>query len=775
MQGKTIRVRGTVQGVGFRPYIWHLARQYQLLGAVWNDSQGVMIHAWGASEQLHEFIKQIPLQLPPLAKILNIESTAINTNPEHKDFRIISSQSGHPAQTTITADAATCPECLTEISDPHNRRYLYPFTNCTHCGPRLSIIKCIPYDRCNTCMSEFPMCSACQAEYDDPGNRRFHAQANCCSACGPEIWLEDAHGQGIKSTDIIAQAACFLKQGYILAIKGLGGFHLACDATNELSVARLRERKKRYAKPLALMARDMNMICEYAQVSRLEQQALMDKSAAIVILHAKQKSIAPSVTLGDDKLGFMLPYTPLHTLLLQHPPMPLVMTSGNISDQPQCITNQQARQKLSHLADYLLFHNRNIINRLDDSVVRLMNNEIHMLRRARGFSPEVLKLPENFPVKQQILAMGGELKNSFCLLKDGMAIVSQHIGDLENVATQQDYRYQLKLYQDLFEFQTEMIVVDMHSSYLSTQYGQQLALNQNLPLMQVQHHHAHIAACMVEHGLAFDTQPVLAAVFDGLGMGDNGELWGGEFLLSNYSSCHRLGYFQPIAMPGAVQAIREPWRNCFAQLAFYFDYQQISNEFADLEIFRLLESKPVSTLATMIEKKLNSPPSSSCGRWFDAFAAALGLCSEKIDFEGQAAISLENLAAMQFENEWHNHYYYTILHQQGAWVINWRSLWWGLLSDLRDKCDKSIIAARIHHTLIAATVELLLKLSKQTLTDTIILSGGVFQNKLLLEAMTSQLVQQGKKVLSPSQYPMNDGGIALGQAVIASSKQLNQQ
>lgn len=429
----------------------------------------------------------------------------------------------------------------------------------------------------------------------------------------------------------------------------------------------------------------------------------------------------------------MLPYTPLHYLLLQQLSNPLVMTSGNLSDQPQCVDNHEARQKLGTIADYFLMHDRDIVNRLDDSVMRLLDNKMHVLRRARGFSPEVLQLPEGFNNKQQILAMGGELKNSFCLLKQGMAIVSQHLGDLENAAAQLDYRYQLKCYQQLFDFKADLIAVDLHADYLSTQYGQQLAEDQPFSLVSVQHHHAHIAACMAEHGLALDTPSVLAAVFDGLGMGLSGELWGSEFLFSDYSTCQRLGHFQEISMPGGVPAMREPWRNAYAQLTHYFNYADIHKEFADLEIIRLLETKPLATLTSMIDKKLNSPLSSSCGRWFDAFAALLGLCPEQISYEGQAAIMLENLATTEFFKLEDNPYSYEIENKNEIFVINWQALLLAVLQDLQQQIDKAVIAARIHHTLISATVKLLMKLSIQTETNTIILSGGVFQNRLLLD------------------------------------------
>jgi hydrogenase maturation protein HypF len=759
-----------VQGVGFRPFIWHLARQYQLKGSVWNDEQGVMIHVWGDEEQLNTFFQQISQHPPPLANILSIECSELNSRPEYDDFQIVNSRQNSHVQTLITADAATCQECLAEIDDPLDRRYHYPFTNCTHCGPRHSIIKQIPYDRCNTSMAEFLMCPVCQQEYDEPGNRRFHAQANCCADCGPTIWLEDRDKQIIDVDDVIKKATELIQQGHIVAIKGIGGFHLVCDASNETAVENLRQGKGRYAKPFALMAKNIAMIRVYAQVGSMEEQALTDKAAAIVILSERKKKLAKSVSPEDDSIGFMLPYTPLHSLLLQNLEYPVVMTSGNFSDEPQCIDNQQARDKLHNITDNFLMHNRTIINRLDDSVIRVINNKIQTIRRARGFSPEALQLPKSFQIQRQILAMGAELKNSFCLIKDGLAVMSQHIGDLENVPTQLDYRQQLKLYEQLFDFKADVIAVDHHTGYLSTQYGQQLAQTQALTIQSVQHHHAHIAACMGEHGLPLDTPPVLAAVFDGLGVGEEGQLWGGEFLLSDYSECRRLGHFQPIAMPGGVQAIHEPWRNCFAQLKFYFDYDQIRQQYSDLEIFQLLENKPLTPLSTMVDKNLNSPLSSSCGRWFDAFAAVLGLCTEQVAYEGQAAVMLEILAAREFNNERDNGYPYVILQQQTMFVLNWKPLWLAVLKDLQEQISKGVIAARIHHTLVAASVDLLIKLSAQIATNTIVLSGGVFQNRLLLESITQQLQQHGKKVLTPHVYPANDGGLALGQALVAASR-----
>ncbi|MDD5275149.1 MAG: carbamoyltransferase HypF [Methylovulum sp.] len=771
MPGRAIRVRGIVQGVGFRPMIWRLAGQYGLSGEVWNDGLGVMIHAFGSEADLDAFIRQIPSHKPPLARIDSLDVQTLNELPHSGDFRIIASQHGG-AETPIAADAATCPDCLAEIADPNNRRYRYPFTNCTHCGPRLSIIRRVPYDRCHTSMAEFALCPQCRQEYGDPADRRFHAQANCCPDCGPRLSLEDQCGQPLDCADPVKHAAGLIRQGCIIAIKGLGGFHLACDALDADAVNRLRERKRRYAKPFALMAKDVEMIARYARLDEQETRALHDKAAPIVLLTAHGEAVAQGVAPDDDKLGFMLPYTPLHTLLLQDLVAPIVLTSGNVSDEPQCTDNDEAREKLAGIADYWLLHDRTIVNRLDDPVVRLMDGNIRLLRRARGYSPEALALPPGFEQAGHILAMGAELKNSFCLLKNGQAIVSQHIGDLENAAVQHDYRNAIALYKNLYDFRPECITVDNHPGYLSTQYGQALAETGAAVLAPVQHHHAHLAACLAEHGIARDAPPVLAAIFDGLGMGDDGGLWGGEFLLGDYRRCTRLGHFKAIALPGGTQAMREPWRNAYAQLRQYFELPRLQQNYADLDIIQLLASKPLATLATMIAKNINSPASTSCGRWFDAFAAALGLHGEQVDYEGQAAIALEVLATPVFAHEQAYPQACCIANDGGVSVLGWQGLWQAVLDDLKRGTDKARIAARIHHSLAAATTGLLVQLSRETSIDHIVLSGGVFQNRLLLEAVTQQLQQQGLTVLSPQRYPMNDGGLALGQAVVAAARDI---
>ncbi|MGR9072795.1 MAG: carbamoyltransferase HypF [Gammaproteobacteria bacterium] len=774
MPGKAIRVSGVVQGVGFRPYIWRLAERHLIRGAVWNDESGVTIHAWGPAQALERFIRDIPLNPPPLAKLLELHCSELDSPPETDGFAIRTSRAGAPPRTPVAADAAVCPACAAEIDDPYNRRYRYPFTNCTHCGPRLSVVRRIPYDRRNTSMDEFPLCPACRAEYANPEDRRFHAQATCCPDCGPAVRLEDAEGNAIECADAVRQAAALLGQGLIVAVKGLGGYHLACDATNPQAVETLRQRKGRYQKPLALMAKNVAAVRRYCRVDGDEEAALADRRASIVLLErlspAGGAAVAHAVAFDDGKLGFMLPYTPLHRLLLQELDAPLVMTSGNVSDEPQCVDNAEARSRLSGIADALLTHNRAIVNRLDDSVVRKMAGEIRVLRRGRGFAPEALVLPEGFEEAPPVLAMGAELKNSFCLLKDGRAVVSQHIGDLESAAVQRDYRRQLDLYRQLFEFTPQTVAVDRHPGYLSTQHGLELARQCGIDAVEVQHHHAHAAACLAEHGLPLDTAPVLAIVLDGLGMGTGHQLWGGEFLYCGYAAFERLGYFRPVAMPGGVQSIREPWRSAYAQLRHYFDVDRLPAQYGDLDIFRLLQEKPLQTLAAMIDRGLNSPPSSSCGRWFDALAAMVGICPEQVGYEGQAAIGLETLAEGRFDDQEPYAYGHRLIRNGGEWVLDWLPLWRGVLNDLRQKTDRASIAARCHHALSDACAAMTSRLSRQKEFGTVVLSGGVFQNRLLLESLTARLHRMDFKVLVPKDYPTNDGGIALGQAASAAAK-----
>jgi len=763
---ETIRVTGIVQGVGFRPTVWRLAKTCGIVGQVWNDAVGVSIEAWGTREALDLFVQRIETEQPPLSRIEDIVcSVSENSGEAPEDFRIIVSRKGE-MRTDVAADAATCSACLDEVLDPSNRRYRYPFTNCTHCGPRLSIIKAVPYDRASTSMASFPMCTDCRAEYENPADRRFHAQPNACHNCGPQVWLEDAEGEKQrpdKGSDVIGTAARLIRQGRILAIKGIGGIHLACDAANQEAVDTLRRRKHRYHKAFALMACNVDMITRFARVSGTEAALLLDRSSPIVVLNSTGEQLCTAVAPGQNTLGFMLPYTALHHLLMQDMPGPIVLTSGNRSDEPQTISNQDARDRLNGIADYYLLHDRDIVNRLDDSVLRVADGKPRFLRRARGYAPQPIILPESFSGGMNILAMGGELKNTFCLMKEGRAILSQHMGDLEDAATHKDFRHNLHLYRQLVDCHPAVIAVDRHPDYLSTQLGRAMAADGELELVEVQHHHAHIAGCMAEHRLPLDTGKVLGIALDGLGLGPDGNIWGGEFLVADYHGFERVAYFRPVPMLGGAKAMREPWRNTFAHLSHGMEWDRVREQYGDLEIIRYLKGKPLATLRTMALKGLNSPLASSAGRLFDAVAAAVGLCRESAGYEGQAAVELEALAAPCFGQQ--SDFAYGFEQQEAR--LSWAPLWLALLQDLGKGVAPDVIAARFHHGMASAVARTASRLCGHHELQTVVLSGGVFQNRLLLERTSHLMRDQGLRVLSPEAAPANDGGLSLGQAAIA--------
>jgi hydrogenase maturation protein HypF len=773
---ETIRVNGTVQGVGFRPTVWRLARAHNLTGSVWNDADGVGIQVWGDTRQLEGFISSLQRECPPLARIESIERSPMAAGQVPEMFRIVASLAGE-TQTNVAADAATCDACLHEVDNPSDRRFRYPFTNCTHCGPRLSIIRTIPYDRANTSMSAFPMCPACEAEYRDPADRRFHAQPNACPVCGPKVWLENLAGEIVRmgaAEDAVSAAQKILASGKIIALKGIGGIHLACDACNEQAVHRLRQRKRRYHKAFALMAKDVAMIQRFAAINEQEMSLLKRAAAPIVVLDSSGETVASEVAPGQSTLGFMLPYTPLHHLLMQKMEQPVVLTSGNCSDEPQCIENDDARSRLAHIADYLLLHDRDIVNRLDDSVARIAAGEPRLLRRARGYAPVPIVLPEGFERSGEVLAMGGELKNTFCLLQRGKAVLSQHMGDLENALTFKDYRHNLRLYRTLFDHRPAIIAVDCHPDYLSTQLGREMALAEEIRVVDVQHHHAHIAACMAEHAVPLYSKPVLGVVMDGLGYGSDGSLWGGEFLLADYRDSQRLAHFTPVAMPGGIKAMKEPWRNTYAHLQQAFGWDWIRENYSHLTMVRIMEKRPLRNLSLMIEQGLNSPLASSCGRLFDAVAATLGICVESQHFEGQAAMEMESIAAPFFQAQYASAYPFELPqpeHQSG--IIHFRSLWRALLEDLAEGCDIGVVAARFPQTLCSLIDQTAVDLCRKHGITTVVLSGGVFQNRLLLEGVTGRLDARGLRVLSPSAIPANDGGLCLGQAVIAAAKAMS--
>ncbi|MEB3178673.1 MAG: carbamoyltransferase HypF [Nostocaceae cyanobacterium] len=790
MNAEVIRVRGTVQGVGFRPTVYRLAKACGLHGDVCNDGEGVLIRVAGSEESITEFIQRLYKECPPLARINELIRIPYTGEFTWDDF-VISTSVNSSVKTEISPDAATCQKCKEETLNPSLRWYRYPFTNCTHCGPRLSIIRAIPYDRNNTSMAIFPMCLECAKEYHDVENRRFHAQPVACHVCGPQAWLERADGQPISVSmfsllDDVDAVCTLLQRGEIVAIKGIGGIHLAGDATNETTVQKLRHRKQRYHKPFALMARDIEIIEQYCPVNAQEKELLESPAAPIVLLQKRglktgkskenSKLIAPSVAPGQNTLGFMLPYTPLHHLILQRINRPIVFTSGNISDEPQCINNDEAREKLGKIADYFLLHHREIVNRVDDSVVRVVGDKVQTLRRGRGYAPAPINLPPGFNNIPQILAMGSELKNTFCLLRDGQAILSQHLGDLENAAAFNTYQDTLNLYLNLFEHKPEAIALDKHPEYLSTKLGKELANANQLKVYNIQHHHAHIAACMAENGIPIDASPVLGIALDGLGYGEDGTLWGGEFLLADYRQFQRLATFKPVAMIGGEQAIYQPWRNTYAHLLLAFSWQELQENYGDLEICKFIASQPIKLLNQLVEKRINCPLASSVGRLFDAVAAAIGICREECSYEGQAAIEMEALVikTLSDTNSLNNvkempGYSFFIGMLDNIYCIDSRPMWQALLYDLQQQLPTPVIAAKFHQGLAHAIVEMVNNLCKENVINQVVLTGGVFQNSILLQQVSRRLQALGMNVLTHSLVPPNDGGLSLGQAVIAAA------
>jgi len=776
-----IRVRGTVQGVGFRPNVWRLARACEISGDVCNDAEGVLVHAMGDASDIARFIELVTSDAPPLARIVSIESRPATEPVAADGFRILESRAGI-ARTAIAPDAAVCATCREEVLDPFQRRYRYPFANCTHCGPRLSILERIPYDRPSTTMAPFALCGECAAEFTDPADRRFHAQPIACHRCGPRATLSRTDGAVVtfdmhSMLDDVDAARSLLQKGSIVAIKGIGGFHLACDATNLVAVETLRARKAREDKPFALMSYDVETIRRYCTVTAEEETLLLSSAAPIVLLEANGTERLPeAVAPGMRTLGFMLPTTPLHVLLLRRMGRPVVMTSGNRSSEPQVTENHAVRERLGKIADYALTNDRRIANRVDDSVVRVTAGTPRVLRRARGYAPAPIALPPGFAGAPNVIALGAELKSTFALVVDGAIVVSQHQGDLEDAATFDDYRHNLALYEGLFDRPPVALVVDRHPEYLSSKYGRDRAAREALPLIEVQHHHAHIASVLAENGRPLDAAPVLGIALDGLGFGDDGELWGGEFLIADYRAFRRVGTFKPVALLGGAQAMREPWRNTYAHLVAEMGWPEFAMNFDELELYTYLAQKPRATLDTMLAKGINVPRASSCGRLFDAVAAALGLARDRATFEGQAAMLLEVAVDRDVYANESSEYDYPFpiprIGGRGLPYVEPLGMWRALLGDLVLRTPVGTIAARFHRGLARAIVAMAVAVTTgeyadASQPDTVALSGGCFQNALLLEAVVAGLEASGFRVLCNAQVPANDGGIALGQAAIA--------
>ncbi|MGH7073398.1 MAG: carbamoyltransferase HypF [Stellaceae bacterium] len=740
-----------------------MARACGLDGDVRNDAEGVLVRLAGTPPRLDSFRRMLERDPPPLARIDAIQVRRLDLALP-SGFVIADSVPG-AAHTQVTPDAAICDACAAEIRDPGARRNRYALTNCTHCGPRLSIIRGIPYDRTRTTMAAFPLCVPCAAEYADPANRRFHAEPTACPDCGPVVVLHGAGGAAAQD-DAIAGAIGMLRAGEIVAVKGLGGYQLCCDATNEAAVERLRVGKQREGKPFALMAGDLAVIQRYCLVSDEAARLLRSPQAPIVLLPVAGEPLPDAIAPGLGTLGFMLPTTPLHVLLLDGFDTPLVMTSGNLSDSPQIVDDAEAMQTLSAVASHFLSHDRAIANRVDDSVVRFMAGKPRLLRRARGYAPAPLALPAGFENTLDVLALGGELKATFCLVKDGQAILSQHQGDLEHPATFDDYRRNLSLYAALFDHRPGAVAIDNHPDYLSSKLGRTMAA----PIIEVRHHHAHIASCLAENGYPLAAPLVIGIALDGIGWGDDGTFWGGEFLLANYRGFRRIAALAPVALPGGAQAMREPWRNLYAQIAESFGWDAARSAYSDLDPVRRLAEKPLPTLDAMIAGGINAPRASSCGRLFDAVAAALGLCFDRQAYEGEAAARLEALAVTAPAAE---PGYSLALRQAKGGGPQWLDaapLWPALFADLAACVPPASIARRFHNGVAEAVADTAHALAAAHGAYTIALSGGCFQNRLLLERVIERLRASGLAVLSHAQVPTNDGGIALGQAAIAAAQ-----
>ncbi len=760
-----IHIDGYVQGVGFRPHVWRTASQLGLCGDVRNTTAGVEIRLVCTETAVSLFREALIQNLPPLARV---DSWRIDTLAPDAvaamapGFRILPSFASDRL-TTILPDAATCSACLAELFDPHNRRYRYPFINCTHCGPRFSIIEGMPFDRVRTSMASFDLCADCSREYANPDDRRFHAQANACPVCGPQLWLETASGERVESSNLFVELADGLMQGQILALKGLGGFHLACDARNQNAVMRLRQRKHRPAKALAVMFRDLDQLRDYVQIRSEEAELLRSPQAPIVLMRplAQGNRLAEAIAPDSNWLGCMLPYTPLHHLLLAACDGPLVMTSGNRSGMPQVIDNDAARVQLADIADLLVMHDRAIISRVDDTVMRVQpfSGQAEVLRPGRGTAPISLPLPQGFSPTAELLALGGDLKNTFCLVKEGRATLSQYQGDLQQLAVHEAVVKALGHYQQLYQLTSAILACDSHPGFFSTQEAHR---SHECQLIQVQHHQAHLAACLGEHGYPLDGDPVLAICLDGTGYGEHGGLWGGELLYGGYGQADRLACLKPCPLPGGESAIREPWRLLVAQLL-----QAGIDPVTTRDIWPLLASKPLETLKQMIVQGVNAPLSSSAGRLFDAMAAALGCYAEGISYEGQAAIALESLAQRGGDHASVVPYAFPILEDESGWQLDSSALWPRVISDLRAGRPLEQLARAFHLGLAQGLFELAMRMRCDRPFDSLVLSGGVMQNALLADQLQSRFEAAGLAVMRHRKVPCNDSGLSLGQALVA--------
>ena len=759
-------VTGQVQGVGFRPFVYRLASELRLTGWVLNDARGVGIQVQGGSDHLGEFTRRLREELPPLAAIAQCSQLPAEVIVGEKHFEILASEDGEITDAQVTVDTATCPDCLREMNTPGDPRHHYPFISCTNCGPRYSIVTRIPYDRPNTTMADFALCPACAAEYGDPSSRRFHAQPTACEKCGPAVWLVDTRGQQIPSRDPIASAAQMLQEGKILAIKGLGGFHLACRADDDHVVRRLRQRKRRDAKPFAIMVADIEQAGRLVRLSDQARALLSGSLRPIVILPMNKEGdrVAASVAQGLNTLGVMLPYTPLHHLLMRHGLGPLVMTSGNYSDEPLVKDNDSAIAHLGRIADALMLHNRRIERRVDDSVVLGRGDgDLVLVRRARGYAPQPIRLTAPVVGGPAVLAVGGELKDTICLLKGDRAVLSEHIGDLKDGRTYRQFIDTVSHLEALYDVTPELVACDMHPHYLSTEYAVrrhhgELAGRWAIPIARVQHHHAHVVSCLAENG---HTGPVIGIACDGTGHGDDGANWGCEIFRAELKSYERLGHLRYLPLVGGDAAAVETFRPAVAAL-----FDTFGPECMEMDIVGKLEAprEAIRNAMEMLSIGVNCPPSSSLGRWFDA-VAALCRIADRNAYEAQAPARLEVAAREGVADG----YSYRVT-AGGPFVIDLRPMVEQIVTDATAGADIGLISAKFHNTVVAFLADAAGRARAETGLGVVALSGGCFMNRYLATRLEARLKAMGFTVLTHRQIPCNDGGVALGQAVIAAAR-----
>jgi len=736
-----ITIHGIVQGVGFRPYIHKLVQKYHLAGWICNSNQGVEMEIEGEKTVVQHFREELQKNPPPLSLIADINFQRLPL-AGFSEFKIKKSKINHSQPIIlIPPDISVCDDCLRELKDPSDRRYHYPFINCTNCGPRFTIIQDMPYDREKTTMKEFSMCHDCYKEYTDIENRRYHAQPNACQVCGPQVSLYEGDKR-IITRDPIQKAKKKLTEGQVGVIKGLGGFHLTCDASNQSAVSRVREIKQRDEKPFAVMAENIDKIKDFCYLSAYARKYLESKERPIVLLKKrKNHDISPDIAPGNNYIGVMLPYTPLHFLLLQNNELVLVMTSANFSDDPIIIQNEEAFQKLAHKVDFLLIHNRNIYNRCDDSVLKIAFNRSIFIRRSRGYAPFPIILSQK---SRQILAVGPEDKNTVCFTRDHYAFPSQHLGDLKNRDSFKAYQEAIEYLTKIFQFKPEFIACDLHPDYLSSVYAEQISEKKNLPLLKVQHHHAHIASCMAENNV---NEKVIGVAFDGTGLGEDGKIWGGEFLVADLEDYRRVGHLKYQAMPGGEQVIHQPWRMTYSYLYSLFG-QEIAS--SDIALIKRRTSQELQLLNQIIDKKINLPFTSSCGRLFDAVSSLIGLRDE-VNFEGQAAMELETLCQPRYKG----HYAYHIEKATSNWIVNTEDMFHQIIHDMEKHENISKIATKFHNTIADFTLSMCVKIREKYNIQVVVLSGGVFQNSFLLNQIIKKLKKNSFNLFIHQKMPPN--------------------